>query len=160
MAKPTSRSGGTLEIKSGLSNGQKISVAETTSVLKLDEIGAGDFQGTISGLRIGDTVDLLNMASTSASLNANDLLIIKKNGVTVSDLQLAGDYSSVTFGVGSDGNGGTLITMTSMASSIRPSMNAMSQAMASLSPRAGMSVGSALPLENASHAMILAPPIV
>ena len=152
-------SGGTLEIKSGLSNGQLISFADSTGILKLDENAGGDFTGTIGGLRIGDTIDLLNIASTSVSLDANDLLNIKNNSVLVSKLQLAGDYSGITFGVASDGSGGTLITMTPAASSIRPAVHAMSQAMAGLPPAAGISVGSGPALGTEMHAMNLARPI-
>ena len=70
------------------------------------------FAATISGFAPGDTIDLLATQATAATLKSGDKLVIFNGADKVATLQLAGDYTGASFAVGSDGAGGTNITVT------------------------------------------------
>ncbi len=75
------------------------------------------FAATIAGFAVGDSVDLLSIAATGASVNGADRLVIVNGGRTVASLQLSGSYAGATFRTASDGHGGTSVTMLSVATS-------------------------------------------
>jgi hypothetical protein len=70
---------------------------------------------TIAGFASGDTIDLLKIAATSASLNKLDQLIVFNGSTRVSTLQLTGAYQGATFTVTSDGDGGSAIALSGAA---------------------------------------------
>jgi len=83
----------------------------TTGALSLGN--AGGFDGTIAGFAQGDIIDLINTKAGSVVYHAaNDTLSVKYQGKVIATLQLSGDYTGDTFGVASDGKGGTAITLT------------------------------------------------
>lgn len=102
------------------------------------------FASTIAGFAVGDTIDLLKIAATGASINAKDQLVIVNGSITVASLQLTGAYSGATFTIGSDRHGGTSITLLTAAAappaatSPAPSAQAMVAAMAGLGAGAGV----------------------
>jgi hypothetical protein len=69
------------------------------------------FVSTIGGFAVGDTIDLLNLTATGASINANDQLVIVNGPLTVATLKLTGPYTGATLKVASDGHGGTDVTL-------------------------------------------------
>ena len=97
------------------------------------------FASTIAGFAVGDTIDLLKIAATGASINAKDQLVIVNGATKVATLQLTGAYSGATFTIGSDKHGGTNITPLTASmvpppagASPAPSTQAMVAAMAGL----------------------------
>ncbi|MGI8841233.1 MAG: hypothetical protein ACR2F8_10725, partial [Caulobacteraceae bacterium] len=73
------------------------------------------FAATIAGFALGDTIDLLGKAATSATLGAGDTLVITNGSKAVATLQLTGNYAGDTFAVASDGHGGTSVTVATSA---------------------------------------------
>jgi hypothetical protein len=71
----------------------------------------GRFLATIAGFDATDTLDLVAITATSASLAAGDKLLVKNGTRTIATLQLSGDYTGDTFATASDGAGGTYITL-------------------------------------------------
>jgi hypothetical protein len=97
------------------------------------------FAATIAGFAATDTIDLLKITATGARINAKDQLIILSGSTTVATLTLTGTYTNASLSVGSDGKGGTKITLLTAASVPPPaapvstsSSHAMIAAMASL----------------------------
>ena len=135
----------------------------TTSTLTASFNGAGatlalkaptTFAATIAGFAVGDTVDLLKIAATGASVNANDQLVIVNETTTVASLQLTGTYNGATFTIGSDKHGGTNITLLTASmvpppagASPAPSTQAMVAAMAGLGAVAGSVVVAGVHIE-------------
>ena len=105
---------------------------------------AKTFAATISGFAASDTLELLSAKATGASVNGSDQLVIVNGNTTVATLQLAGSYAGVTFTVGSNGHGGTDITIAEgpneAPSNIQaPSPQLMAMAMAAMAPPPGVS---------------------
>ena len=71
------------------------------------------FAATIAGLAVGDTIDLLNAHATGAGVNSKNQLVIVDHNKVVASLQLTGPYHGATFTLGSDGHGGTDLTLAS-----------------------------------------------
>jgi len=69
------------------------------------------FDATLSGFAAGDIIDLLAVTATGASVNGSDQLVVVNGKATVATLQLAGSYVGTTFNIGSDGKGGTDVTI-------------------------------------------------
>ena len=76
-------------------------------MLKIDTPSA--FAAVINGFALGDSIDLGGVAATAANWSAGVLAVQTGSGLI--DLSLAGNYAGSTFSVGSDGNGGSLITL-------------------------------------------------
>jgi hypothetical protein len=114
---------GTLDLAGAVSGAGTASIA-AGATLELDATAADalrvDFNGanatlaladptgvaaTLGGLAAGDTIDLIDIAATGASVNARDRLVIVDGTVQVANLHLTGAYGGATFTVGSDGNG-------------------------------------------------------
>jgi len=126
---------------------------------------ASNFAATISGFAASDTLDLLKTKATSASVNAKDQLVILNGKTVVATLQLTGSYVGDTFSVGSDGKGGTDITIAAGENAQAqappqipqaPSPHLLVAAMAAMSPSAGGMVTIHDPLTN--HAPMLSRP--
>ena len=116
------------------------------------------FAATIAGFASTDTIDLLKVAATGASVNGKDQLVIVDGTATVATLKLTGSYSGATFSVGGDGKGGTGITLVTAASVPPPatSPQAMVAAMASLGA-ATLSASAVTAHSDAVTPMLLAP---
>lgn len=77
------------------------------------ELGAAsEFAASIAGFTSGQTIDLLEIAATGATVNGSDQLVIVDGTSTVATLQLTGSYTGDTFNVTSDGDNGSDITVT------------------------------------------------
>jgi hypothetical protein len=72
-------------------------------------------------------------------INGKDQLIIVNGATTVAKLQLTGTYTGATFSFGSDGHGGTAVTLVTAAGVSPPASlgHQFVAAMASLGPCAG-----------------------
>ena len=148
---------GTLDFSSKLSGSGTLKI-DTGATLEVDSNAAStltvNFNGsgatlalkkptkvasTISGYAVGDTIDLLKIAATGASINASDQLVIVNGSKSVATLQLTGSYSGATFTIGSDGNGGTNVTLLTAASVPPPAAtpHAFVAAMAGLGSASG-----------------------
>ena len=118
------------------------------------------FAATISGFGLGDTIDLLGLSATSASINGSNQLVVLNGSTTVATLKLAGSYATASLNVVSDGNGGVDVTLASLASSQPPgaghAMSAFVSAMAGIGGAAGAAVTGAQPL-NTEAPRLLAP---
>jgi predicted Zn-dependent protease len=78
-------------------------------VLKIDT--PASFHGAISGFGTGDTIDLAGIgAATTAALSGNTL-IVKSGAATLDTLAFAGSTAGAVFTAGTDGSGGTKITV-------------------------------------------------
>lgn len=141
--------GATLEADGGAVSGLSVTFNGAGATLALKQASA--FAATISGLVSGDTIDLLGTTATGASVNGADQLVVVNGTTTVATLQLSGSYAGATFGVGSDGKGGTDITL-----STAPSPHLLTAAMAAMVPSAGVSTGGHIPV--AQNAPLLATP--
>ena len=80
--------------------------------LKLDAATA--YTGKVSGLALGDTLDLANLAYDSHmtvgySGNAAGGVLSVSNGSQTANIALLGNYMASTFTLGSDGHGGTTV---------------------------------------------------
>jgi fibronectin-binding autotransporter adhesin len=82
-----------------------------------------DFAATILGFATADTIDLLKVKITSATLQTGDVLVLMHGSTTVGTLQLSGNYAGDTFSATSDEHGGTDITTDAASGSlIMPSL--------------------------------------
>jgi energy-coupling factor transporter ATP-binding protein EcfA2 len=76
-----------------------------TSAAAAIDLGApGQFGGTIDGLVVGDTIDLLKTSVTGLSY-ANGVLTVQNGGTTVATLNLPGAFSTSDFVFTSDNSG-------------------------------------------------------
>ena len=139
----------TLESDGGAASGLSLAFNGPSATLALKQAAA--FAAKIGGFASGDTIDLLATTATGASVNGADQLVIVNGTTTVATLQLSGSYAGATFGVGSDGKGGTDITL-----STAPSPHLLTAAMAAMVPSAGVSAGGHIPV--AQNAPLLATP--
>jgi hypothetical protein len=105
--------GATLEVDAGAVSTLTTTFNGANATLALRSPTA--FASTISGLAVSDTIDLLGLTATGAGINGSDQLVIVNGGKTVATLQLSGAYAGATFKVGSDGAGGTDITLLTAA---------------------------------------------
>jgi hypothetical protein len=148
---------GTLDFANTLSGSGSLTIA-SAAVLEVDStaaktltvsFGAGTatlalkapttFASTIAGYAVGDTIDLLKIGASGASIDSKDQLVIVAGTVTIATLKLTGTYSGATFTIGSDGHGGTDITLATAARVPPPSPaspHALIAVMASLCPSA------------------------
>ena len=81
--------------------------------LKLDAATA--YGGSVSGLTLGDTLDLVNLSyrpdmAAAFSGNATEGVVSVSNGAITADITLFGNFTGSTFTLGSDGKGGTTVT--------------------------------------------------
>jgi hypothetical protein len=78
------------------------------------------FTGTISGFKVGDTIDLKGVSASDATLQGN---ILSVGGVSL-HLGAGGiDYSKYSFETASDGNGGTNVTLGNGLDNLSVNMN-------------------------------------
>jgi len=146
-------SGATLQVTSSVASTLTATFDGASATLAL--AAPTEFAATIAGFAVGDTVDLLNIAATGASINDSDQLVIVDRKTAVATLQLTGSYSGATFTIGSDGHHGTDVTLTA-AGAVQPwgaafparSVQALISAMAGLGSRSGSAVATAAQVES------------
>jgi T5SS/PEP-CTERM-associated repeat protein len=68
------------------------------------------FTGSISGFAGGDTIDLANVANVASVTWANGVLTIAASSGTI-DLNLPGSFANTSFAWGTDGKGGTDVSL-------------------------------------------------
>jgi hypothetical protein len=108
--------GTVLELGAATAASQTISFTAPSETLLLEH--ASTMLGTISGLTVGDAIDLAGITATKASVNASDVLQVFDNTTLVASLQLTGSYLSDTFGVTSTSAGST-VTLTDAVSNYK-----------------------------------------
>ena len=108
---------GTIEVESGTLTIEAAESGTGTILLdrdvSLDLAAPANFTNSISDFAIGDTIDLLGVSATAASVNNSDQLVVTNGGAAVATLQLTGTVPSGSFFVTSDGSGGSDITVAS-----------------------------------------------
>ena len=91
--------------------------ATAHGTLALDDSVTSGYGGIISGFTANDKFDLSDIGfiqgTTSAAFfgNAVQGQLVVSDGTNTTTLRMLGNYSQTTFHVGSDNNGGTLITI-------------------------------------------------
>ena len=141
--------GATLEADSDAVSTLTVTFNGAGATLALKQVAA--FAAKLSGFASGDTIDLLGTTATGASFNGADQLVIVNGATTVATLQLSGGYAGATFAVGSDGKGGTDVTL-----STSPSPHLLTAAMAAMAPQTGVTTAGHNPV--AQHVPLLATP--
>lgn len=109
------------------------------------------FAATIAGLAVGDTIDLLNAHATGASVNSKNQLVIVDHNKVVASLQLTGPYHGATFTLGSDGHGGTDLTLASRSAMPSGAASPARSVQALVSAMAGLGTQSALAASSPAH---------
>jgi large repetitive protein len=136
----TIASGAVLEVDSAAASTLTATFGGPTATLALKS--PTTFAATIAGYALGDTIDLLKIAATGASINSKDQLVIVDGTTTVATLKLTGTYSGATFTVGSDSHGGTDLTL-SAAGAVPPDAPSPARSVQALiSAMAGLGTGS------------------
>ena len=126
--------GATLEFDSSVAKTLTVGFNGAGAVLALKK--TAKLAGAVSGLAVGNSIDLLKQAATGASVNASNQLVIVNGATTVTTLQLAGSYAGAVFSVGSDGAGGTLVKLLA-TNAAPPAPHGFIAAMAGLVSSAG-----------------------
>ena len=112
---------------------------------------------TIAGFTSGQTIDLLKTVATGVSLNGSDQLVVVNATKTVATLQLTGNYAGQTFTLGSDGKGGSTITVSGPGATPPPALFA--QAMALVGNSVGGGSEASRVVVHPTTARLLAPPV-
>jgi hypothetical protein len=107
---------GIIEFAGAVSSGQMVTFdASSTGTLKLDN--SPGFAGTVSGLALGNYIDLTDMQFASLQAptytpNANNTggTLTVTDGQHTANIALLGQYMAGSFATSADGHGGTLIT--------------------------------------------------
>jgi hypothetical protein len=99
------RAGGTLNLVTGSDAGQTVDFLGNGT---LDLGAANAFAGHISGFGGADVIDLVNTLANHESF-AGGVLTLSEGGTQVERLHLNGAYSTSSFSLSSDHNGGTLV---------------------------------------------------
>lgn len=131
---------GTLSIGFSQLNATAIDFVGSKTVLALTGTPQS-LASTISGFAVGDVIDFVRNSVTSATLNANDQLVIVNNATTLATLQLGGNYSHATFNIVGDGASGSDIEI------IYSAANAVNYA---------SSIGMPLPITDSSQDVLAA----
>ncbi len=119
----------TLSFGANVSAGQTLTFEGAAGTLTLGN--AGGFAGTIAGFAPGNAIDMINTKATAIAYHAGtDMLTVKNKGAVIATLQLSGTYTGDTFGLVSDGKGGTEITVTAAI----PAVHRFIEAVAAFSP--------------------------
>ena len=107
---------GTMEFASAVASGQTVTFdAGSTGTLKLDN--SSGFAGTVSGLALGNYIDLTDVQFASLHAptytpnadNSGGTLTVT-DGQHTANIALLGQYMAGSFATSADGHGGTLIT--------------------------------------------------
>jgi len=124
--------GATLEIGSGDANA--IVFEDAPATLKLDQPGSLD--AAITGLRIGDVIDLAGIKASHATRSGHSLTVTEKGG-GVLIFQVAGTLGGTRFSVASDGHGGSDLTLEAASAGARASAAGNEIALAGANAAAG-----------------------
>ena len=104
---------GTLEFDAAVDATHGVDFAAAGGTLALGD--AGEFSGTLSDFIVSDAIDLLGQAITGLSYSGSTtsgVLTVTGAGGTIAELSFAGDYTTSSFSVASDGHGGSKILLT------------------------------------------------
>jgi hypothetical protein len=113
---------GTLELGAAASaSTETVTFESSSSTLALDAVAS--VKEKIAGFVIGDTIDLVNTAATSATLNTAGQLVIDNNSTAIGTLLLTGTHTGDVYAVGTDGHGGSKITITSNSTTWKATTN-------------------------------------
>jgi autotransporter passenger strand-loop-strand repeat protein len=99
-------SAGTLALVAGVAAGQTVDFTNGAGLLDLTK--PTTFLGTIAGFAAGGEIDLLKTTVTSYSYT-NSVLNLKDGSKIVASLGFSGSYTTSSFTLTSDSNGGTII---------------------------------------------------
>ena len=111
--------------------------ANNAGTLQLDH--SQYYDGTVSGLALGDVIDLADTAATTAAWNGSTLAI---NGVTAT-FTIAGLPGADTFAYGGDGQGGTDLTVILAPTITGTVAGQMTTSEAPVTPFSGVMIGDA-----------------
>ena len=89
----------------GGASAQKVTFLTSNGSLKLDQ--PSTFTGTITGLAVGDVIDLVGTQAQTATINGSTLTIKNSGGTTIATYNIAGALTGNAFVTYSDGAGGT-----------------------------------------------------
>jgi hypothetical protein len=103
----TISTGSALELGQASAVTQKVSFADSTGNLQLDQPGL--FKSPILGFQRGDTIDAIGVTANSAVYSGGNLTL-RNGGTTVLQLTVSTPYASPVFHLASDGHGGTAVT--------------------------------------------------
>ncbi len=104
--------GAALELGAAASSAvETVTFLAGTGTLALDAVAS--VKERIAGFVVGDTIDLVNTAATSATLNSTGQLVVSNGSTAIGTLLLVGTHTGDVYAVGSDGHGGSKITITS-----------------------------------------------
>jgi hypothetical protein len=104
--------GAALELGAAASSAaETVTFLASTGTLALDAVAS--VKERIAGFLVGDTIDLVNTAATSATLNSSGQLVVDNGSTAIGTLLLVGTHTGDVYAVGSDGHGGSKITITS-----------------------------------------------
>ena len=148
--------GATLELANNAA--KTLTVTFNGAGATLDLAKPAKIAATIAGFTSGQTIDLLKTAATGVSLNGSDQLVVVDGTTTVATLQLTGNYAGRTFTLGSDGKGGSTITVSGPGAHPPPALFA--QAMAGVGNGGGEGSEASRGMAHPTSTMrLLAPPV-
>jgi hypothetical protein len=101
--------GGSVGVIASIAANQTLDFSAAPGVLRLRQPTA--FAAVIKGFASTDTIDLAGLAATTATWSSGQLTIAN-GGSSVAVLSLPDDYSAAIFNVGTDGAGGSAVTIT------------------------------------------------
>ncbi len=91
------------------------------------------FAAAIAGFAAMETIDLLGITATSATLKGGKTLVVSNGGTVIATLKLAESHAGDTFDVTADGRGGTAITIHPVAARFAERMASLGGGAAPLS---------------------------
>jgi fibronectin-binding autotransporter adhesin len=103
--------GSTLELGANIGTGQSIYFLSNSGTLALDS--ASTMKDKIAGFTVGTVIDLVNTIATSATLSGASSLILYNGSTSIATLSLTGTHTGDIYSFGSDGRGGTLLSVSS-----------------------------------------------
>ena len=114
--------GGIVDFQSSVSAGQTVTFVDASGTVGLAD--PADFNANITGLVVGDTIDLVGVSVQEAVISGSTLNVIETNGTTFS-LNIAppsgGSFAGDYFSLQIDGSGGTDLKLSAIpAPSIGP----------------------------------------
>jgi hypothetical protein len=148
--------GSTLELSNATS--QYIDFNGTSATLKLDAPGA--FTGELTGIAVGDTIDLVGVTASSATYSGSTLTINETNGQHLVYNNVSANAAGEPVAIASDNNGGTLVYWAQPPRAFAPTItgaiaNQATTSEAPINPFADVTVGDAN--ANATETLTITP---
>lgn len=151
--------GATAEFDAAAPSSLTVSFKASGTILELKEPSA--FGATIAGMVHHGKIDLIDIVADAAVLEAGDKLVITDGGQAVATLQLSGNFGAETFVTGSDGAGGTFISVVrgKGASDPPPAVHGLVAAAASMGAGGGAGHAGLTPHASYERTLLAAPRI-